>query len=141
MPAPSRRRILQTIGSASFAGFVGHPQLFGDEYDEPERRAPDWCIDEFDEPVPEVEETAESIDGIERDEDELNSRHEVGYQCHPQGYQLCANCRYFIPSQTTEPIGACAIVDGRVRSQDWCGLYEYTEQWLDEMPDPNPLDL
>ena len=34
--------------------------------------------------------------------------------------------------------GACAIVEGIVRSQDWCALYQPTED-LAEFPHPDPL--
>ncbi|MCU4751293.1 High potential iron-sulfur protein [Halobacteria archaeon AArc-curdl1] len=134
--------MLQIGSTTSLLGLAGCAEFVGieDEDPEPEPREPDWCIEEYDEPVPEAQETGESIDGIERDPDDLNSRYEVAYQCHPQGFQLCANCRYFIlPDDDDVPIGACAIVDGRVRSQDWCGLYEHTER-LDEPPDPAPFD-
>lgn len=139
MAPVNRRRALQLVAGGSLAGLAGCVEVFDDEEPEPEPRPEDWCIDEYDEPVPEVYETAESINGIERDPDELRSRHDVGYQCHPMGFQLCANCRYFIPSKTGEPVGACAIVDGGVRSQDWCAVYEHTER-LDEPPPLDPLE-
>ncbi|MFO7926670.1 MAG: high-potential iron-sulfur protein [Halobacteriota archaeon] len=128
-----------SIGAtAGCLGFGGSPE----EEEEP-GRADDWCVEENDTDVPEAFLTAESINGIVRDPDELSSREEAAYQCHPQGYQLCANCRYFIPAKPGETddkrdVGACAIVEGRVRSQDWCALYQETEQ-LAEFPNPDPL--
>lgn len=124
------------VGS-SLTGLAGCAQFLV-EVEEPEPRPPDWCVKKYDVEVPDEERTAESIDRIQRDPEELSARDTVAYQCHPQGYQLCANCRFWIPSRTDEPIGACAIVEGRVRSQDWCALYQETER-LDERPDPNPL--
>lgn len=138
MAPPTRRQLLGLAGSSSLVGLAGCAQLLDDEVEEPERRPPDWCVEAYDVDVPDEEQTAESIDGIPRDLDELSPRQEVAYQCHPQGFQLCANCRYFITSRTGEPIGACAIVEGRVRSQDWCALYHETER-LDERPSADPL--
>ena len=137
---PNRRRVLQLMSGASVAALAGCALLEDDE--EPsERRDPDWCIEENDVEVPEPLRTAESIDGIERDLDDLSGRVDAAYQCHPQGYQLCANCRFFIPGKPAETgsgVGACAIVEGLVRSQDWCALYQETED-LDGFPSPDPL--
>ena len=122
----ARRRLLEMTVAASTLGLAGCLQ--DDVAEARPVRAADWCIEEYDVEVPESERTAESIDGIQRDPDDLRARGDVAYRCEPQNYQLCANCRFFIPSTTTEPIGACAIVEGRVQSQDWCGLYEPTKR-------------
>lgn len=140
MAAFSRRQMLALTGGTSVAGLAGCVDMTDSEDDDADRRDPDWCVEQYDVEIPDEERTAESIDGIQRDPEELSPRDEVGYQCHPQGFQLCANCRYWIPAQTLseETIGACAIVEGRVRSQDWCGLYDHTEQ-LDERPNGDPI--
>lgn len=135
--ALSRRRLVQLVGTGSLVGLAGC--LGGDEAEQTQRRPDDWCIEEFDTDVADVERTAESIDGIPRDPDDLTARQDAAYQCHPQGFQLCANCRFFIPSKTNEAVGACAIVEGRVRSQDWCALYQHTER-LSEPPSQNPFE-
>ncbi|MDR9381319.1 MAG: hypothetical protein RI560_06560 [Natronomonas sp.] len=141
-----RRRLLGLVGGASVTatagclGFGGSSDGSGDL----SGRADDWCVEENNTDVPEVFLTAESIDGIVRDPDDMTPRSEAAYQCHPQGYQLCANCRYFIPGKPDETedkkdVGACAIVEGRVRSQDWCALYQETQD-LAEFPNPGPLE-
>lgn len=48
-----------------------------------EPRPSDWCIERYDQPVPDDERTAESIDNIERDQDDLHSQFDVAYQCSP----------------------------------------------------------
>lgn len=137
----NRRRFLQIAAGASAVGLAGCQLLDEPVDDEEPPRPSDWCIEEFDVEVDDVFTTAESIDGIQRDPDDLTTREGAAYQCHPQGYQLCANCRYFIPGKPAETgsgFGACAIVEGVVRSQDWCALYQETER-LAEFPDPDPL--
>ena len=138
---PDRRQLLRLMGGASIAALAGCTQSDDGGEGEAEARASDWCVEENNVEVPEVFRTAESIDGIQRNPDDMNTRAEAAYQCHPQGYQLCANCRFFIPakpSETGDGIGACAIVEGRVRSQDWCALYQETEE-LESFPSPDPF--
>ena len=142
-----RRQFLQAASGASVAALAGCLGLGGsggnggEAEEEPETRASDWCVEENDIEVAEVYRTAESIGGVERNPDDLTGRESAAYQCHPQGYQLCANCRFFIPSKHSEGdagAGACAIVEGRVRSQDWCALYQQHPD-IEEFPNPDPL--
>lgn len=140
----NRRRILRLLGTSSVAALAGCASLEGNGngngHGNGESRPDDWCVEENDVEVPEAFRTAESIDGIQRNPGDLSSRQEAAYQCHPQGYQLCANCRFFIPgipTETGDGVGACAIVEGRMRSQDWCALYQESER-LGEFPDPDP---
>ena len=136
-----RRRFLGLAAGTSIAALAG---CLGTDTDAEADvgTASDWCVEENDVEVPDIYERAQSIDGIERAPDDLSGREEAAYQCHPQGYQLCANCRYFIPSKHAGEVdrgaGACAIVEGIVRSQDWCALYQETED-LAEFPHPDPL--
>ncbi|WP_181691067.1 high-potential iron-sulfur protein [Natronomonas sp. LN261] len=146
-----RRQFLQAAGGASVAALAGCLQFGGGgdsgadtEADTEAGRPDNWCIEENNVEVAEEYRTAESVDGIERDPTALSSREEAAYQCYPQGYQLCANCRFFIPSKHADEkdedgAGACSIVEGRVRSQDWCALYQQQER-LESFPSPNPLD-
>ena len=132
----SRRRFLLLAGIASVsgaAGCLGGPDE--DDSDDFEDRPDDWCLDELDETVPDDLRTAESIDGIERDPDDLRPKEEVAYQCHPEGEQLCSNCTFFVPGENH--FGACTEVEGEVRTQDWCAIYAAADR-LDETPDPNP---
>ncbi len=140
-----RRRFLRGVGASSIVALAGCLGLDGGDGDAQAgvSRPDDWCVGENDVGVPEAYRTAESIDGIERDPDDLTDRESAAYQCYPQGYQLCANCRYFIPGRHAGGgdeggAGACAIVEGIVRSQDWCALYQETEG-LAEFPHPDPL--
>jgi len=140
-----RRRFLRGVGASSVAALAGCLGLGEDDADAQAGvgRSDDWCVSENDVEVPDAYRTAESIDGIERDPDDLTDREGAAYQCHPQGYQLCANCRYFIPGKhegggDEGGAGACAIVEGIVRSQDWCALYQPREK-LAEFPHPDPI--
>lgn len=142
-PDASRRRFLLAAGGLSTFGLAGCLGADDQPTQQQPPRASDWCVGDNDVDVPEVYRTAESIDGIERDPDDLTARENAAYQCHPQGYQLCANCRFFIPGKHAGGgdeggAGACAIVEGIVRSQDWCALYQPTEK-LAENPHSDPM--
>ena len=91
-----RRRFLLAASGLSMFGLAGCLGADDSSTQVPSSRPSDWCIDDNDVEVPEVYRTAESIDGIARDPEDLTERENAAYQCHPQGYQLCANCRYFI---------------------------------------------
>lgn len=130
-----RRRFLRFAGVASIAGAAGCLGGSEDEGDDFGNRPDDWCLEELDETPPEDLRTAESIDGIERDPEDVRTKEEVAYQCHPEGEQLCANCRFFVPGDGY--FGACTEVDGEVRTQDWCAVYAPADR-LDETPDPDP---
>jgi hypothetical protein len=137
----SRRKFLHVATATSLIGLAGCVGG-GGEYSEGKAaasRPDDWCVEEHDVEVAPEERTAESIDGIERNPDDLLDRQEVAYQCYPQGYQLCANCAYYIPSKTKDDAGACALVAGKVRSRDWCARYKPSER-LAERPAQQPLD-
>lgn len=135
-----RRRFLQLASTASIGALVGCLQS-GEGETEGEAaaemgRPDDWCVEENNVEVHDSLRTAVSINGVERDPSELNTRQEAAYQCHPQGYALCANCRFFIPGKPGESgsgDGACAIVEGVVRSRDYCALYQPHED-LEEYP-------
>jgi hypothetical protein len=128
-----RRRFLQLASTASVGALVGciGSESGGQEAEAAAGRADDWCVEENDVEVPDALKTAESVNGVERNPDELNTRQEAAYQCYPQGYALCANCTYFIPAKPGEAdtgdAGACAIVEGLVRSRDYCALYQPNE--------------
>lgn len=141
-----RRWFLRATGAASMAGAAGcfgDDGADGDDGEDGDDEDSQACLDKLEDTVPEIYETAESIDGIERDPNELNTREEAAYQCYPSGYQLCANCRFFIPAKPTEAdtgdAGACAIVEGLVRSRDWCALYQPNNN-LESFPSPVALD-
>jgi hypothetical protein len=137
---PKRRRFLQLASTASVGALVGclQSEEATTEHGAETGRPDDWCVEENNVEVDDVFKGAESVDGVQRKPAELNTREEASYQCHPQGYQLCANCTYFIPGKPAETgsgDGACAIVEGVVRSRDWCALYEPNED-LESFPSP-----
>jgi hypothetical protein len=84
----------------------------------------------MDAPTPEGEENCVSQNGFERSPNDVTPKEEVAYQFHPnylgQGnvIQMCANCRFFCPANPPNEIGACSEVDGGIRSQDWCALWQ-----------------
>lgn len=128
----SRRRFLLLTSGASVFGLAGCLGGEGEGHGIPEGEEIDLTAE-----VPESDRTCTSIDGVERDPGDLRSKDEAGYQHAPQGYQLCANCRFFCPGSTDE-VGACTEVAGRIRSQHWCALYAPSDR-LAERP-PSEID-
>ncbi len=137
----TRRRFLQLTGSASLVGIAGC--LGQAEHAAREEREEGWCLEELDESVRESERTAESIDGVVRNPDELISKEDAGYKCGAMGAQLCANCHFFIPSKGNDMIGACALVGGRIRSQDWCARYQPSDRLpaREYLPERPPMEF
>lgn len=129
----TRRHLLGAVGSAAVVGTDGVRSAV-DGTDNPEPREEGWCLEHLTDTVPDDYETAEGIDGEERDPDELLGKEESAYQCHPRGRQLCANCTFFIPSSTIGFAGACTEIEGEVRSVDWCAVYQPVER-LEEVPE------
>lgn len=140
----SRRDVLRLAGIAPFAGIAG---CLGDDAEEttdeePDRPfSPEW-YGAMDTPLPESQETCTSIDGIERDPESVTAKEDADYQFHPNysespnwaddPTEMCANCRFFCPSKGDNPeleqmIGACTEVEGGIRSQDWCALWQPVE--------------
>lgn len=132
----SRRRFLRLAGGASVVGLAGC--IGTEEAPTGDARPADWCLDELEDEVPEALATAESIDGIERDPENVRPKEDVAYQCSSEGYQLCANCQFFVPP-AGDYVGACTEVAGEIASQHWCGIYQPTER-LEERPDNDPLN-
>ena len=126
----SRRRFLQLTGGGSVlvvTGCLGDPDPITVEDPRPE----DWCLEELDDEVPEVERQALSIDGLERaDPDEILANDEVAYQCGPleREGQQCGNCTFYVDDRTGDGIGACTEVEGQIRSVDWCAIWEPREK-------------
>ncbi|WP_265107984.1 high-potential iron-sulfur protein [Halosolutus halophilus] len=123
-----RRRFLRIAGTGPVLVFAG---CLGDEEDGDtgEERPADWCLDQLEGSVPEVERNAVSTDGIERkDESELLSKEDAAYQCGPQEGQLCGNCTFYIDDKNGDGIGACTEVEGMIRSVDWCGIWAAREK-------------
>lgn len=127
----SRRRVLRLTGTASallLSGCSGvSPAASGGPASVLDQDPDDatHCLDDLaTEEVSESERTAESIDGIQRDPDaDFTLKENAAYTCRKQGMQMCANCRFFVPSRDGDRVGACTVVAGEVRSTDWCGLY------------------
>lgn len=121
---PSRRQFLRLGIVLPLGGLAGCLDTTGTG-DPPEEG-----LDLRDSPVPDELEDCVSIDGIERRSEGLNAKEDVDYQFHPEytgesGHiEMCANCTFFCPGTGLEPVGACTEVEGGVRSQDWCALWQ-----------------
>ena len=139
MPSSSRRRFVRRSGYVSLLALAGCVQRTSDEGSPTPTRSDDWCLEEVGSDVRDDYRTAESIDGIQRDPDELLSKADAAYQCFPQGPEQCSNCRFFVPYRTPEDIGACTEIEGEVRTLDWCARYEPTDR-LDDAPSLDHVD-
>lgn len=120
----SRRRLLEATGSVSLAGLAGCVETTNST-------APERPTDDRDAPLPEGAEECVSTMGEERDPAQVSAKEEVDYQFHPQytgasGFmEMCANCRFFCTAGSLDAeVGACTVVEGGVRSQDWCALWQ-----------------
>ena len=133
MSSRSRRRFVRRSGYVSVLALAGCLQRTSDEGSPTPTRSDDWCLEEVDSDVRDDYRTAESIDGIPREPDELLSKADAAYQCYPQGSEQCSNCRFFVPYRTPEDLGGCTEVEGEVRTMDWCARYEPTDR-LDDAP-------
>ncbi|MFC6719181.1 High potential iron-sulfur protein [Natrialbaceae archaeon GCM10025810] len=127
-PKVPRRPILQTITTASVVGVTGCLGDADQEGESPSERAEGWCLEELSDEVPEEFETMESVDGRERDPDDIVTREEAGYVCRSENGQLCANCTFLITSNRSGFAAACTEVSGEIRTTDWCGLYQPAER-------------
>ena len=133
MPSRSRRRFVRRSGYVSLLALAGGLQRTSEEESPTPTRSDDWCLEEVGSDVRDDYRTAESIDGIPREPDELLSKADAAYQCYPQGSEQCSNCRFFVPYRTPEDLGGCTEVEGEVRTMDWCARYEPTDR-LDYAP-------
>lgn len=141
---PTRRQLLQMAAAASATGLAGclGGSSGGGHGGTEEKEFSDAFYGSFDTPVPEGQENCVSQDGYERSPDGLSAKDSVAYQFHPRykeepGYgtnptQMCANCQFFCPAQppnenTSDIVGACAVVEGGIRSEDWCALWQPAE--------------
>ena len=124
----SRRRLLGAATGATFVGLAGCIDTTGTT------PIPEVREDDRDAGLPDDAEECVSIDGFERDPDAVSAKEDVAYQFHPayegaSGYvEMCANCRFFCTGASLDAeIGACTEVEGGIRSQDWCALWQPTE--------------
>ncbi|WP_049923041.1 high-potential iron-sulfur protein [Halopiger djelfimassiliensis] len=122
-PRESRRRLLRVTGCGSLVALAGCLGSDDDENGVNDRPA-DWCFEDLDESVPDIEANAPSIDGVERKAPEnLLSKEDAGYHCGPVEGQQCGNCTFYIDDRDGDAIGACTEVAGQIRSVDWCELW------------------
>ena len=106
----SRRSLLRSVGSLSLVGIAGCVGASGPE--------------KLQGPVPAAYRTATSQGGSKRDTDTLNSKGNANYASDvSQREQTCANCRYYIPDENDDGLGACSIVEGYIEPDAWCTLY------------------
>ncbi len=45
------------------------------------------------------------------------------YHETPNGAMKCSNCRFFIPGKTPTADGTCQIVEGSIKPEGYCALY------------------
>jgi hypothetical protein len=129
----SRRKFLALASSTSLLGLAGC--LSYKDKPHPSERTKEFFSADMNRPLPEGREECVSIDGYERDPDSIAAKGDVQYQFHPHhgsggvnDTEMCANCRFFCPAADGDRIGACARVAGGIRSQDWCALWQPTEE-------------
>ncbi len=120
----SRRQLLGATGSLSLVGLAGCIETTNSV-------APPRTIDDRDAPLPDGAEECVSTMGEERDPDNVSAKDDVDYQFSPNyvggsGFmEMCANCRFFCTGASLNAeVGACTVVEGGVRSQDWCALWQ-----------------
>ena len=145
----SRRRFLRTVavtslvGTVGVAGCLGAPTADGENGEE----LPEGVSEEqFREgPVPEAYRTATSIGGERRDPNQLVAKSAVNFgeadevAEAPEG-QTCANCHEFVADKNGDGYGACTRVEGYIGAEDWCELWESTEEEHDEEEESRRFD-
>lgn len=124
----SRRQLLGAATAASLTGLAGCIDTTGTT------PIPEVREDDRDAELPEDATECISIDGFERDPEAVSAKEDVAYQFHPNytgasGYvEMCANCRFFCTGGSLgAEVGACTAVEGGIRSQDWCALWQPVE--------------
>jgi hypothetical protein len=120
-----RRRLLALLGSGLTAGLAGCGGGDGDDGDGggDEQTATQTATSSDGEGVPAEYETAQSLDGTERDPDSLSSKDAVNYQSEPSDGQQCSDCRFYIEDKNGDGMGACAIVAGTIDPEGYCVSY------------------
>lgn len=122
----SRRRVVHYIASWGLI-ILGGCTTRTEPTTEPEQ-TPDRA-----DTVPERLARCTDIGGNQRDPGDLVSKEQSGYQFSPEGAEQCSNCRFFCEDPAGGFLGACSIVEGEVRTSDWCELYEPVDR-LDGTP-------
>lgn len=123
----SRRRVMHYFASLSLiilSGCTTRSDPTTPEQDQSPSRSDD---------VPDRLARCTDFGGNQRDPADLVSKEESGYQFSPEGAEQCSNCRFFCEDPAGGFLGACSIVEGEVRTSDWCELYEPVDR-LDETP-------
>lgn len=116
----NRRRFLRRLGTGTMFGLTG---CLGEGNQNTPTTTP-----ERDRTRPATvtgsERNCTSIDGHERDPNDVIPKSQVDYQYAPDGAKMCATCTFFCPSADGDEIGACTQVAGGIRSSDYCALYQ-----------------
>lgn len=47
----------------------------------------------------------------------------VQYVTHPNGKEMCSNCKFFIPGAKPNEDGACKVVAGKISPRGYCAVY------------------
>lgn len=117
-----RRTVLALLGTGSALAVAGCGGDGGDGAD-----GDDTPTDQGDE-VPSEYRTATSLNGNERDPDQLSTKEAVNYQEEPEDGDKCADCRYYIEDKNGDGLGACSLVDGKINPEGWCVSYVAYEE-------------
>ncbi len=117
-----RRRFLQLTGATAVVGLAGcGGNGNGDGGDGGDGGGGDG-------EVPSEYEGATALDGTEYDPGaDLLAQGDVQYQEEPSGGEACENCRFYVPDQNDDGMGACVEVEGLIDPQGWCTLFQEFE--------------
>ncbi len=125
--SPTRRRFFRYIASVPLlilGGCTTRSEPRTPQQNQTPERSPQ---------VPDRLERCTDIAGNHREPADLATKAEVDYQFHPDGAEQCSNCRFYCEDPAGGFTGACSVVEGEVRTSDWCNLYEPTDR-LDGTP-------
>jgi len=134
----TRRRVLELTGSAAVVSLAGCTSGGSDSSEEtPWEDIAGVSKSQFlTGPVPESERTAKTLCGDTRDPDALQSRDGIKWmevsEAVDKGLaeedQECEDCAEFVPDKNGDGYGACKKVEGYWGTDDWCSLFESTEE-------------
>lgn len=51
------------------------------------------------------------------------SQASVHYVTHPNGKEMCSNCKFFIAGASAKASGACQVVAGKISPTGYCAVY------------------
>lgn len=124
-----RRDVLRVAGAGlatAVAGCTGLGDGGGgnETEDGPDDGGPDHEVPHpEDSTVTEAETNAETLSGLRRPSETVETKSGVGYQHEPDGDEHCGNCSLYVPDQDGDGFGACYTVGGKIHPCDHCDLW------------------